>query len=270
MFANIGSGSSQICKFGLPTLDEIIGGGLPRGTTWILEDMVGVDAEPFVVSFLANGLKSMDYVYLLSTENTFGSYKKKFQTFGRNPDTELGTGRLRFIDGFSGSYNLGLAGGGVDSTSGFSTSHTMMADQDAIQHLRDITQPHEINEAIRRSLFHVAESQQTAIRGACISLSSIIVSAPSFKDVYTFVQNRRAMDQRQNGTTLLTLHADAHDLKDVRSVEHLANGVLRLSNEVVNGDSVINVKVIAYNEKPETVGRETNFKYTAGRLTPLV
>ena len=54
MFANTGAGASSQCKFGLPTLDEALGGGLPRGTTWLVEDEIGSDADPFIMAFLAS------------------------------------------------------------------------------------------------------------------------------------------------------------------------------------------------------------------------
>lgn len=267
MFTNIGGGVTQLCKFGLPTLDEIIGGGLPRGTTWLIEDEIGADADPFIMSFLANGLQAMDYIFLLSTEQTFDYYRKTFQTFGRNPDMELQTGRLRFIDGFSGSYQIGLT-----STTGsinFSNSPVDMNLDDGIEVVRDLTQPREINEAIRRSLLHVQEGPSTGIRGACLSLSTIIYSSGDFRDVYSFIQNRRAMDKVKNSTTILSIHRDAHDEKIMRAIEHAANGVLKVTRNTANNNSVLEIEVMAFNDKPESVGRKASFNYVGGRLSPL-
>ncbi len=272
MFTNIGGGVTQLCKFGLPTLDEIVGGGLPRGTTWLIEDEIGADAEPFIMSFLASGLQAMDYIFLLSTEQTFDHYRKTFQTFGRNPDMELQTGRLRFIDGFSGSYQLGLSTGVANpATTSFIGGGGMMDmdHNDGIETLRDLTQPREINEAIRRSLLHVQEGPATGVRGACISLSTIIYSAGDFRDVYTFIQNRRAMDKLKNSTTLLSIHADAHDEKILRSIEHAANGVLKVQRVESGGTSALEIEVVAFNEKPESIGRKAAFFYVGGRLSPV-
>ncbi len=270
MFANIGGGFAQLCKFGLPTLDEIVGGGLPRGTTWLIEDEIGADSTPFVMSFLANGLQSMDYIYLLSTEQTYDYYRNTFQMFGRNPDMELQTGRLRFIDGFSGSYQLGLSMGGA-AQGGFSSDILTVDNTDGIEAIRDLTQPREINEAIRRALLHVQEGPSTGVRGACISLSTIIYSAADYRDVYTFIQNRRVMDKLKNSTTILSIHRDAHDEKIVRGIEHACNGVLRItrSEEKQRGSAILQIEVVAFNEKPESIGKVAKFSYVGKRLTPI-
>jgi KaiC/GvpD/RAD55 family RecA-like ATPase len=278
MFGNMSGGVSQQCKFGLPSLDEALGGGIFRGQTWLIEDEIGSDYDPLIMSFLANGLQSMDYIYLLSTEHAFDYYKKQFQNFGRNPAMEIKTGRLKFVDGFSGSYQVGLSPGSF-GTGGYSGSGGVAEvggldqdDNEGIEVLEDITQPREINEAIRRSLLHVQEGPTTGIRGACLTLSSIIHAASDQKDIFQFIQNRRAMDALKNSTTLLTIHADAHDPLLIRAIEHQVDGVLRIQRDKQSpdpNDPLHIVKIINARGKAELTGREVKFKFTSGRITPV-
>ena len=39
--------TTNLCKFGLPSLDEALGGGLPRGSTFVVEQTIGADAVGF-------------------------------------------------------------------------------------------------------------------------------------------------------------------------------------------------------------------------------
>ncbi|MCH8908151.1 MAG: hypothetical protein IH840_13765 [Candidatus Heimdallarchaeota archaeon] len=260
MFGSI-SPATNLCKFGLPNLDEALGGGLARGATFIVEQTIGADSDPFVLSFLANGLQSMDYTYLLSTEQTFDHYKSIFQGFGRNPDMELRTGRLRFIDAFSGSFQAGLS----------SVVSTIDADNVGIERLPDITDPREVNEAIRRSLLHVTKGPTVGIRGAVMSLSSIINTVGDNKQVFTFLQNRRAMDKLENSTTLIALNEDAHDPRFIRAIEHMADGILSVTrvDDPAHAEPVQQVEIKMIKGRAELAGRKIQFQFSQGRITDL-
>jgi len=252
--------TTNLCKFGLPSLYEALGGGLARGSTFVVEQTIGADADPFILSFLANGLQSMDYTYLLSTEQTLDHYKKIFQGFGRNPDMELRTGRLRFIDAFSGSFQTGLS------------SIISMDDQDVgIEKIADITDPHEVNEAIRRSLLHVQKGPTVGIRGAVMSLSSVINTVGNDKMVFSFLQNRRAMDKIENSTTLISLNADAHDPMFVRAIEHMTDGILSVTrvDDPNFEDPIQQVEIVMIKGKAELAGRKKRFRFLGGRIEDL-
>ncbi|MHA2172347.1 MAG: RAD55 family ATPase [Candidatus Kariarchaeaceae archaeon] len=253
--------SAPLCKFGLPSLDEAIGGGLPRGSTFVVEQTIGADADPFILSFLANGLQSMDYTYLLSTEQTFDHYKRIFQGFGRNPEMELRTGRLRFIDAFSGSFQAGLT----------SMMATVEDGDVGIERVADIADPREVNEAIRRSLLHVQKGPSVGIRGAVMSLSSIINTVGDDKQVFSFLQNRRAMDKLENSTTLISLNADAHEPTFIRAIEHMADGILSVTrfDDPNYTEPIQQVEVKMIKGKSELTGRKKRFQFYSGRIADL-
>ena len=282
MFGNIGGAASQTCKFGLPSLDEVLGGGIPRGQTWLIEDQIGTDYNPLVISFLANGLQSSDYIYLLSTEQNFEYYKARFQAFGINPVMQIQANRLKFIDAFTGNYQVGLnMNTGGDYSSGYTQQpfgspggfDTMGAPDisETIEYISDLTQPREINEAVRRSLLHVKEGPTIGIRGVVLSLSSIIHASENFKEVFTFIQNRRAMDNVNKMSSIITIHADAHEPILLRGIEHEMDGVLRVTpvQDPNNPNETLQmVEVIHAKGKAELTGRKVVFRFSSGRITP--
>ncbi len=280
MFGNIGGTASQTCKFGLPTLDEVLGGGIPRGQTWLIEDQIGTDYNPLIMSYLANGLQSSDYIYLLSTEQNFDYYKTRFQAFGINPVMQIQANRLRFIDAFTGNYQVGLnMNSGGEFSSGFGQSFGAQgfdamggADiSETIEYITDLTQPREINEAVRRSLLHVKEGPTTGIRGAVLSLSSIIHASDNHKEVFTFIQNRRAMDNMNKMSSIITIHADAHDPILLRGIEHQMDGVMRVTpvQDPSNPNETLQmVEIIHAKGKAELTGRKVVFRFSSGRIIP--
>lgn len=254
--------ASTMCKFGLSSLDVTLNGGLSRGATFIVEQNITSDADPLILSFLANGLQSMDYTFLLSTEQTMDYYKKIFQGFGRNWDMEVSTGRLRFIDAFSGSFQTGLNSSmymdGSPSDQGIVT-------------IPDITNSREVNEGIRQSLLHVKKGFSVGIRGAVLNFSSIIHTFDDKRQVFQFLQARRAMDKLENSTTLLALNADAHNPLLVRALEHMADGILKV--EMIGhseyGDPIHEVEVVMMRGRGELNGRKVRYSFQSGRLLDM-
>ncbi len=255
-------GSQTYCKFGLSSLDVTLNGGLNRGATFIIEQTIGSDADPLILSFLANGLQSMDYTFLLSTEQTTDYYKKIFQGFGRNWDMEVSTGRLRFIDAFSGSFQTGL------NTSMYLDGTA--ADQGVIT-IPDITSSREVNEGIRQSLLHVKKGFNVGIRGAILNFSSIIHTFDDKRQVFQFLQSRRAMDKLENSTTLLSINADAHDPLLVRALEHMVDGILKveMTGHSEYGDPVHTVEIIHMKSRVELNGRKIRYSFQNGRLLDM-
>ena len=94
---NPGAEERKLFSFGIPTLDEILGGGVPAGANVLIEDEIGAEADPFVLQFLAEGLKAGEYGYIFSTEYPYGYYQDMMNGIGVNPEMLEATGRLKFI-----------------------------------------------------------------------------------------------------------------------------------------------------------------------------
>ncbi|MHA2272357.1 MAG: RAD55 family ATPase [Candidatus Hodarchaeales archaeon] len=222
--AQLGLSQPEVCRFGIDLLDETLGGGIPRGSVIILEDEIGVENEHLLIQFLAEGLRSGDFGYVLSTERLYDDYRSLLVTFDID-EIVVETRRLVFLDGFSnpfGYQDMRQAGGA--SGEGY---------------VRDLSQPREIADTIRRALLHV---RQQAIRGVVDSFSTILLVSDSLKPPLSFLQHKIATDKQRGTTSLLTLHRDAHKPEVVRAIEHYADGVLSLSCTDAKHDGILEIK----------------------------
>ncbi len=245
------TGEKKLFTFGIPTLDEILGGGIPAGSNVLIEDEIGAEADPFVLNFLSEGLKSGEYGYIFSTEHPYEYYNEIMTGIGVNPDMLDATGRLKFIDAFSNPFGY----------TDIKTSHEYA--------VNDLGKPREINETIRRSFLHV-QNQQVLKRGIVVSLSSIIYAADESKNViFSFLQNRLAANKKEGSVTLFTLHYDAHDPLLVRAIEHNCDVTIRVSKSKTKADKPITeVRVINVKGKPELAGEPILFEFISGKILP--
>ncbi|MHA1223762.1 MAG: RAD55 family ATPase [Candidatus Heimdallarchaeaceae archaeon] len=252
MFTNTsGISEKKLFSFGIPSLDEILGGGIPAGANVLIEDEIGAEADPFILHFLAEGLKAGEYGYIFSTEHPYEYYKEMMTGIGVNTEMLEATGRLKFIDAFSNPF------GYTDVKS----SH-----QNTVHNL---SQPREINETIRRSFLHV-QNQQILKRGIFVSLSSIIYAADeSKKIIFSFLQNRLAANKREGAVTLFALHHDAHDPILVRAIEHNCDVTLRITKSSMKAERPITeARVINVKGKPELAGEPIKFEFISGKIIP--
>lgn len=245
-------------KFGIPLLDDALGGGVPRGSVILVEDEVGINTEHILVQFLSEGLRTGEYGYILSTEHLFSHYSPLFVPYNISEVT-FETKRLVFLDAFSNPF--GYAEGRPSAT--------------GENIIRDITQPRQVTDQIRRSLLHV---RSKAVRGILDSLTTILLVSDTLKPPMAFLQHKIATDKDMGIVSVLTLHTDVHEPKIVKAVEHYCDGVIRLYHDVKSDDretkhteilEILKVPGISLLELETT---EFRFKPTPGHieLTPLI
>ncbi|NHJ49791.1 MAG: hypothetical protein FK733_18510 [Asgard group archaeon] len=225
---------STPARFGLPILDAALGGGIPRGSVILLEDEIGVEADLITLHFLTEGLRGGETGFILSTEHPFKYYDDNLRVLGINAEVLLETDRMVYIDAFSNPY------GYSDMRSKFKNV------------VNNITQPRVVSESIRRSLLHT-QNQQISCRGIIDSISAIMLASENVRTSLSFVQNRIASNKDDGTVTLMTLHRDIHDEHDLKALEHLVDGVIR----VTAGDEAFStIKIIklrgsyTYSKKP--------------------
>ncbi len=200
-------------KFGIPLLDDALGGGVPRGSIILVEDEVGINTEHILVQFLSEGLRTGEYGYILSTEHLFAHYSPLFVPYSISEVT-FETKRLVFLDAFSNpfGYSEGRPSAGGENT------------------IRDITQPRQVTDQIRRSLLHV---RSQPIRGILDSLTTILLVSDTLKPPMAFLQHKIATDKDMGIVSILTLHRDVHQANIVNAVEHYCDGVIRITHSVL-------------------------------------
>jgi KaiC/GvpD/RAD55 family RecA-like ATPase len=225
---------STPARFGLPVLDAALGGGIPRGSVVLLEDEIGVDADLITLHFLTEGLRGGETGYILSTEHPFKYYDDNLRVLGINAEVLLDTDRMVYIDAFSNPY------GYSDMRSEFKNV------------VNNLTQPRVVSEAIRRSLLHT-QNQEIFCRGIIDSVSAIILASENIRTALSFVQNRIASNKEDGTVTLMTLHRDIHHEFDLKSLEHLVDGVIRIS---AGDEAFSTIKIVklrgsyTYSKKP--------------------
>lgn len=200
-------------KFGIPLLDDALGGGVPRGSIILVEDEVGINTDHILIQFLSEGLRTGEYGYILSTEHLFTHYSPLFVPYNISEVT-FETKRLVFLDAFSNPF-------------GYSEGRPSTAGENVI---RDITQPRLVTDQIRRSLLHV---RSQPVRGVLDSLTTILLVSDTLKPPMAFLQHKIATDKEMGIVSILTLHQDVHDANIVRAVEHYCDGVLKISKRTL-------------------------------------
>lgn len=200
-------GSQEPCRFGIPILDETLGGGIPRGSVLLVEDEVGVDAEALLIQFIAEGISAGEYSYVLSTEHLYSHYRNLLIPFGID-EIVVETKRLVFIDAFSNPFGQR----DIHATS----------NENIIQ---DLSQPRLVTDKIRQSLLHVRDQN---IRGIIDTLSTILVISDNLKSPLSFLQHKIANDKQSDQVTIFTLHSDCHKETTIKLIEHYVDGVIKL------------------------------------------
>ena len=202
------------CRFGIPTLDESIGGGVPRGSVILVEDEVEVNSDPFLIQFLAEGLASGEYGYIMGTEHMYDHYRSLLVPFGID-EIVVETRRLVYLDAFTNPF-------------GSKEQQSLRGPQNVI---RDIMQPRHVTEIIAQSLLHV---QNAPVRGVIDSLTTIILASEDYRAPLSLFHQKIATDKKNRHVTLFTIHKDVHDEKIVKMFEHYCDITIRMTKENSN------------------------------------
>ncbi|HKZ40384.1 MAG TPA: RAD55 family ATPase [Candidatus Hodarchaeales archaeon] len=199
------------CRLGIPILDQSLGGGFSRGSIVLLEDEIGVDCNPILVQFLAEGLSSGEYGYILSTEHLYETYRQLLIPFGID-EIVVETKRLVFLDAFTAPF--GSDKPGVVSARG------------PTNQIKDLFAPRAVIDQIRQSLMHVRTQH---VRGVFDSLSSVMLVSDNLRGPISLLSQIISNNKSQRHNSMFTIHADVHDPKIIKALEHYSDGVLKLT-----------------------------------------
>ncbi|MHA2365058.1 MAG: RAD55 family ATPase [Candidatus Hodarchaeales archaeon] len=201
---------TSICRFGIPVLDESIGGGLPRGSIILVEDEVGVNSDPLLIQFLAEGLASGEYGYIMGTEHLYDHYRQLLIPFGID-EIVVETRRLVHLDAFTSPF-----GGGKER-------RAMVRGPTNV--INDLFSPRETCDKIMQALLHV---RSAPVRGVIDSLSTLMSVSDNLRAPFAFFQHKIALDKKNRHVTLYTVHSDVHDHSAVKALEHYCDAVFKI------------------------------------------
>jgi KaiC/GvpD/RAD55 family RecA-like ATPase len=195
-------------KFGLPVLDDAIGGGIPRGHLVLLEEETGLSSDVLVSLFVAGGLTSEENVFVLNTDYTASTIRDILSGQGIDVTGFENSGRLAFINAFGAEEPLAEKAYAV------------------IHNIADIREIHNV-------VKNYSERMQppTKYRGVIDSLSTIILSSGDARSAFNFVRNQVISLKKSGGIVLMTVHKKAHSNRLIASLEHVVDGVIELRKE---------------------------------------
>jgi KaiC/GvpD/RAD55 family RecA-like ATPase len=195
-------------KFGLPVLDDAIGGGVPRGHVLLLEEETGLSSDVLVSLFIAGGLTNEEYAFVLNTDYTSSTIRDLLSGQGIDATGFENSGKLCFINAF-----------GTEEPSS----------EKAYAVVHNIADIREIHNSVKK--FSEKIQPPDKFRGVIDSLSTIILSSGDARSAFVFVRNQVVSQKKVGGIILMTIHKKAHSSRLIAALEHVVDGVIELRKE---------------------------------------
>lgn len=203
-------------KFGIPDLDMALDGGIPRGSLVLLEEDTGSKSGILQTRFVAEGLVNNEYCYIFNMEHPPQAIINSLSTFGLEPEEHINNGQLIVIDGFTDAFGWGEF-----------TSKWKYVCHD-LSNINDV---------------HVVLKQATAelqpynnMRGIMDSLTTLLLSGDSERDILHYIHHQMATQKNYGTTSLFTIHMGAHRPELIKALEHIVDGVIRVSRIGLEGE----------------------------------
>lgn len=195
-------------KFGLPVLDDAIGGGVPRGHVLLLEEETGLSEDVLVSLFIAGGLTNEEHVFVLNTDYASSTIRDLLSGQGIDAIGFEDSGKLCFINAF-----------GTEEPSS----------EKAYAVVHNIADIREIHSNVKK--FSEKMQPPEKFRGVIDSLSTIILSSGDPRSTFMFVRSLVISMKRSGGIVLMTIHKKAHSNRLIAALEHVVDGVIELRKE---------------------------------------
>jgi KaiC/GvpD/RAD55 family RecA-like ATPase len=196
---------------GIPSLDDILGGGLPvSGNMLILGDpMCG--KKPLIMQFVFEGLKmNMPGIFVL-TDFGFPEWKKMMAASGWDISPYEKNGMLQVIDCYSMQFDSTLVDSGivtyVDRPSNLSEISLKIS-------------------SLQDQIVEVAENHRLGFH----SLSSLLESNTT-ESAFRFIQFITGKFRRVGASAMYVVEKGMHDEQHIKMVEHLMDGVIEMSED---------------------------------------
>jgi KaiC/GvpD/RAD55 family RecA-like ATPase len=228
--------------FGLPVLDEALGGGIPRGYVLLLEEDAGLSEDVLVTFFIARGLQNGESVFILNTDYPISTIKNLMSAQGIDATKYMDSGKLAFMNSFGDDEPT--------SEKTYATIHNVSDIREIHNYVKDYSEKNK---------------SPAEFRGIIDSLSTIILSLDDPKSIFAFVRSQVILQKKCGGIILLTVHSKAHSARLVAALEHLVDGVIELRKEKYYRDwrSILQIKKMVGQEFST---REYSYVIREGKL----
>jgi hypothetical protein len=197
-----------LAKFGIPLLDEALGGGIPRGSVVLLEEEVGTKPDYFFARFISQGLKKGESAYILNTEHSPRLVTDTLSHFGLDTQTHIDDGSLILIDGFTKAFGWGEFESDCEHT------------------VKDLSNIREVHDVVRKAVLHI--NPKNNLRGVVDSLSTLIMRCQDERELFGYVHHQMAAQKNYGNILFYTIHFGAQPDYMLQALEHIVDGVVEL------------------------------------------
>jgi len=204
-------------KTGIKGFDELIQGGLPEGSTVVLEGPSGVEKDYFASTFIAEGLRDGGAILVVLSSKPPATFFEELRAKGYDPDKLFEEGRLRVVDWYS------------------QREESVVELEEAGPVIKVSLDLLNVGIAITRAIASLAKDKP---RRAVVEILSPALSVYDLSQVHTFAQATKAKLSRQNLTSIFLVEKEMHDSTTLSTLLQPFDGVIEM-DRVREGDKIV-------------------------------
>ncbi|MCD5409322.1 MAG: hypothetical protein LRZ87_00930 [Methanocellales archaeon] len=200
--------NTELVTTGIKSLDVVLGGGVPPGTTILLLGESGVGAEVFAGQFVFGGLENGENAFYFSTEKHIEGIRSNMARLGFDVQKYEREKKIDFIDAYTPRFA--------------ETLPAILTKRTSAQNIigRDIDQLGTLRSAIERD-------HGKKYRGAIDSIS-FFLRHYELEVVTDIIEVMSSIGQITGGLHLLLMTKGIHDTIAENIMKHVADGVFEL------------------------------------------
>ncbi len=209
---------------GVPGFNLLVGGGIPAGTSVLVQAPPGTEKDLFGNQFIKEGLINGDATVMVLSMFSPEEYIKDLRNLGITPSEYITSKRLRILDWYS--WKSERIVGIKQFEMGLKTS-------------RDLT-----NVSIALTKL-ISDLDNTTVKRAVVTLLSAAMNIFPQDVVFEFAQKLRAKFQKTNITAIFMIDKDAHTPEVISTFQQIFDGVIDIEVKRENDDLVRKIGVLA-------------------------
>src|SRR2546426_2276175 len=202
---------------GVPGFDAMVQGGLPVGSSVVLQGPPGQEKLRFALTFLAEGLKSGGSGLVVTSSQSPDAVIAELRELGVNLDSVTNENRLRVVDWYSWS------------------EETVKDIEDRGIFIRSSSDLTNLGVALSRA---IAALTGGGSRRAVIELLSPATSSYEVTQVYAFAQSAKRKFDRHQFTSLVLIEKEMHSGAQLTTLHQPFDGVIEIER-TRSGDRIV-------------------------------
>jgi Flp pilus assembly protein TadD/KaiC/GvpD/RAD55 family RecA-like ATPase len=209
---------------GVQGFDSLLGGGMPRNTSVLLQAPTGNEPELFANQFIRQSLEERAPVLVVVAGQSPADLRASLKSLGARPEEAEATGQLRIIDWYSHRFERV---NGIEEAG----SVTRVS--------KDLTN---VSIALNKAMRSMPD---TGPRRAVVKLLSKALTEFDFETVYGFAESTKAKFKNNSITALFLIDKEAHPQSVLSAFHKVFDGVVDIERRRVEVRVVSEMSVLA-------------------------